>query len=259
MAALLHSEGAARQDAARQLRAASRLAAAADESARAEWRKALAPALTHETWFARWVAVEGLALAHAELAAEATALLPLLEPRLRDPSYSVRLTVARVLAGLAHEAALPALAVALEDESPAIQEVAAQGLGQLADERTALSLLAALPREDPFVRRAVVLALMKLAARGALPANALSPLQQALTDPDDAVRLAAAKALHEMDATPQLETITDALIERLSDTGADDSTGEKVCDAAAAALARIGSSNAQAALARWRGRQYQQT
>ena len=259
VAALLHSDGRARQDAARQLRAASHLAAAADEGARAAWRQALAPALTHETWFARWVAVEGLALAHAEIPAEATTLLPLLEPRLRDPSYSVRLTVARALAGLAHEAALPALAVALEDESPAIQEVAAQGLGQLADERAALSLLAALQREDPFVRRAVALALMKLAARGALPANALTPLQQALTDPDDAVRLAAAKALHEMDATPELETVTDALIERLSDTGADDSTGEKVCDAAAAALARIGGSNAQAALARWRGRQYQQT
>ena len=219
--------------------------------------KALTPVLTQDTWFARWVAVEGLALTHANHSSEALTTIPLLEPLLRDPSYSVRLTVVRALASIEQEAALAALTVALEDESPAIQEVAAQGLGQLADERAALSLLAALGREDPFVRRAVALALMKLAARGALPANALLPLQEALSDPDDAVRLAAAKALLELDASPHVESITDALIERLSDTGSDESSGEKVCDAAAAALARIGNSSAQAALARWRGRPYE--
>lgn len=257
VASLLHSEGKARQDAARQLRAACQHAATGDEGLRAAWRQALTPVLTQDAWFARWIAVEGLALAHANRSSEALTWIPLLEPLLRDPSYSVRLTVVRALASVEQEAALAALTVALEDESPAIQEVAAQGLGQLADERAVLSLLAALGREDPFVRRAVALALMKLAARGTLPANALLPLQEALSDPDDAVRLAAAKALLELDASPHVESITDALIERLSDTGSDDSSGERVCDAAAAALARIGNSSAQAALARWRGRQYE--
>ena len=255
VASLLHSDGMARQDAARQLRAACQQAARGEEAQRAVWLRALQPALTQESWFARWLAVEGHALALAGQPGAARTLLPLLEPLLSDPSYSVRLTVVRTLANLEDGATLSALTTALDDESPAIQEVAAQGLGSIGDERAALSLLAALGREDPFVRRAVALALMELATRDALPASALLPLREALADADDAVRLAAAKALTELDASPHLETITDALIERLSDAGCDESSGERVSDAAAAALARIDNSSARAALERWRGRQ----
>ncbi|MCY3934566.1 MAG: HEAT repeat domain-containing protein [Chloroflexi bacterium] len=255
VASLLHSDGMARQEAARQLRAACQRAARGEEDQRTEWLKALQPALTQDSWFARWIAVEGLALILADQPRAAQTLLPLLEPLLKDPSYSVRLTVARTLTNLGDGAALQALTTALDDESPAIQEVATQGLGHIGDERATLSLLAALGREDPFVRRAAASALLELATRGALPTSALLPLREALANPDDAVRLAAAKALAELDASPHLETITDALIERLSDAGCDESSGERVSDAAAAALARIGNSSGRAALERWRGRQ----
>ena len=256
--ALLNSEGAALQDAARQLRAAAnQLAAASGATALTEWRAALAPALEHETWFVRWVAVEGLALAHTEMgpqAEKAAALLPSLEPRLRDPSYGVRLTAIRAIAALKHGSALPALAQALDDESPSIQEAAAQGLGHLSDERAALSLLPALTREDTFVRRSAALALAQLAAGGILPSSAISSLQAAMQDADAAVRLAATRAIQRMPTTPQaLETLTDTLIENLSDKERAEESGESVSAAAAAALARLNSGEAQAALDRWRG------
>jgi len=84
---------------------------------------------------------------------------------------------------------------------------------------------------------------------GEIGGSAIERLLNALYSDDAQVRYAAALALGQM----KCEAAVPDLIKRLADDAYSDTTGKRVCDAAANSLERINTPNAVAAIKGWRG------
>lgn len=147
---------------------------------------------------------------------------------LQDPSRDVRRTAALSLGKIGRPAAEPALVQALSDPDPVVREYSAWALGQLGedvDDQAAVRLVRALDDDHPAVKKAAAQALGHIGPRqpviailtqvldvgkrssrraavealAQLEAKSVYPnLQDAMTDPDAAVRQGAVAALGEL-------------------------------------------------------------
>jgi cyclophilin family peptidyl-prolyl cis-trans isomerase/HEAT repeat protein len=146
-----------------------------------------------------WTVRAAMAMAMAELPVETAA--PLLDAMARDDDKRV---LSSVLAAAAKRKTPGATALALDKlkaEDPVVRGAAASALGDLkpAEAIEALQAAAAGARDPDYVARASALAALAKFGREA----ALRPLEQALADPDWAVRLRAAQLLREIDPARQ--------------------------------------------------------
>ncbi len=188
-----------------------------------------------------------------------------------DHDRRVRIYAALRLAELFHDvAALPGLYEALQSGDRRMGRLAADLIWEIGDEDAA-GLIRALHLERAEVREAVAGALeavgwfpddvenevaYHIATRGwreivVIGAPAVPPLLSALDDPDGNVRRGAVWTLGQI-GDPRAVPF---LISMLEDTAGDMfGIGERVCDAAAEALERIGTPEALAAVRAWHSR-----
>ncbi len=198
--------------------------------------KRLGVTLQDADWVIRWAAAEALAWIGDPAA------VPLLVKALQDSSWMVRVAVVRALLEIRDPSSVQALTRMLADNKDAVREAAAEALGVLAHPAAVPHLETALSDPESFVRLAAAVALGQINHP-----STVKPLTTALQDEDGHVRWAAAYALSEhgnAEAVP-------ALIQALKDSGGPYWEEEKVNQLAAAALRRIGTTEAQAAVAAW--------
>lgn len=189
---------------------------------------------------------------------------------LDDHDQRVRIYAALRLAELFHDvAALPGLYEALKSSRRGMGRLAADLIWEIGD-ADAAGLIRALHLERAEVREAIAAALQavgwfpddvesevayRIATRGwreivAIGPAAVPSLLSALDDPDGNVRRGAVWTLGQI-GDPRAVPF---LIDMLQDTAGDMfGIGERVCDAAAEALERIGTLQALTAVAAWRG------
>lgn len=224
----------ARQKAAKALREYARLLRGTEDL---ELVQRLTAALTDSDWVVRWAAAEALAWVRDRSA------VPALVEALDDANWTVRVAVIRALGELRDAGAAPDIMALMEDPKSLVREAAAEALGLLADPRTLPALQRAVKDSEPFVRLAAVEALGRMRSAGTA-----QPLALALQDSDNNVRWAAARVLRESAD----DTVLTELIACLDDTNRPYWERQRVCDLAAAALEQIGSTEALAAVTRWR-------
>ena len=174
---------------------------------------------------------------------------PAVEPliaALHDPDAFERWRAANVLGNIGEPAVEPLIA-ALRDPDANVRGRAANALEGIGDARAVEPLIAALRDPDKDVRGRAANALAQIG-----DAHAVEPLIVALADPDANVRFSAADVLEKLRDPRAVEPLK----KLLSDTSRVDSRYDKrVCDYAAEALERIGTSKALAAVEEWRREQ----
>lgn len=193
----------------------------------------LSEALRDSDWIVRWAAAEALAWVGDPAA------VPALVKALPDSYWMVRIAVVRALLEIGDASVVPDVAKLLNDRNSTVREAAAEALGALGDAAAVPYLTHALGDSESFVRLAATSALGRISSQ-----TAIEPLLKALNDSESNIRWAAAQAFTQIgggEAVPEL-------VKRLEDNQGPYWEDQKVCDLAAAALRRIGTPEAQAAL-----------
>ena len=193
----------------------------------------LSEALRDNDWIVRWAAAEAMAWVGDPAAVQ------LLIKALPDSYWMVRIAVIRALLEIGDASATADLAKLLSDRNSTVREAVAEALGALGDPTAVPHLARALSDSESFVRLAATSALSQITNQ-----SVVEPLLKALNDSESNIRWAAAQALAQVggaEAVPEL-------IKRLDDNQGPYWEDQKVCDLAAAALLRIGTPEAQAAL-----------
>lgn len=193
----------------------------------------LSEALKDNDWIVRWAAAEALAWVGDPAA------VPLLIKALPDSYWMVRVAVIRALLEIGDPSATPDLAKMLDDRNSTVREAVAEALGALGDPAAVPHLARALSDPESFVRLAATTALGQIASQ-----SVVEPLLKALNDSESNIRWAAAQALGQVGG----EEAVPELIKHLDDDQGPYWEDQKVCHLAAAALLRIGTPEAQAAL-----------
>src|SRR5690606_34830642 len=137
----------------------------------------------------------------------------------------------------------------LADRHSTVREAVAEALGVLGDPVAVPHLTKALSDEETFVRLSATVAL------GCIDhPSSIKPLLQALNDPDNHIRWAAVTALISRGSE---ETVPE-LINHLDDCDGPYWEDRKICDLAADALLRVGTTDAKAAVSAWQQKRIRQ-
>ncbi|MEO8393881.1 MAG: HEAT repeat domain-containing protein [Chloroflexota bacterium] len=158
---------------------------------------------------------------------------------------SIRNSVAGALGDLRDARALPALLIALKDPDVRVYGTAIIALSKIGDERALPALLPFIADNTRYLQTFVAVLVM----RSFIHMGRVADVIASLNDPNPVIRDAAAGALgreHIVEAVPQIIPLL-----------ADDSQSviERVCDVAAFALKRLGTTEALAAVEAWRAGQ----
>ena len=136
--------------------------------------------------------------------ADNSEILKLLADALKDDNWSVRWASAEALAMLKDREAIPSLSACIDDPSWIVQVAVVRALVELGASGLTAKLAPLLRSSRKAVREATAEALGEMGDAGAIPA-----LSQTLKrDPDEFVRFAALRAIHQLDPSgvrPQLE------------------------------------------------------
>jgi HEAT repeat protein len=197
----------------------------------------LASALHDDETLVRWTAAEALATIGD------TTATPALLAALHDKSWTVRAAAVRALSEIDSDEAMPGLLETINDPNSFVRETTVAILGKVGNSAVAQQLLGALQDTDSFVRRAAARTLGQIADKAIVP-----DLLELLDDENDAVRWATIESLGKIgdpDAIP-------ALVKKLQDAHKPALESKPMCDLAAEALQAIGTSEALAAIERWR-------
>jgi HEAT repeat protein len=162
---------------------------------------------------------------------------------LNDKSKHVRFWAAKSLVRWREKRAVEPVLLMLQDENDDLRSVAAEILGKLGDARAVEPLMSAL-KDTSYVATFAALSLGQIG-----DIRAINPLIDSLNHPSGSVRGYAARALGLLGD----DRAIGPLINRLTDTG--HGKWELVCESAAAALTRLGTPEALAAVEKWRASQ----
>ncbi|MBL8155686.1 MAG: HEAT repeat domain-containing protein [Anaerolineae bacterium] len=237
MKQLKESDWIRRQSAARAIREHVK---SIREEVSPETIRQLTELLNDSDWTIRWTGIEALAWIGDGRAIEA------LIQSLADPKWKVRVAALQSLAELGQQDTAKHILPLLFDTISNVRESAAEALGALgdSDERTLSNLEKATHDTEEFVRLAAVEALARLD-----PKASQSVFVRALrTDPSSHVRWAAANGISTApEGSPVME-----LAKSLDDTSGPYWEQKRICDVVVEILNRIGSTEANDALAKWK-------
>ena len=227
------TEWGAREDAAKALREYTKTLRGSETDAIVE---RLIDILDDADWVMRWATAEALASVRNKKA------VPALMKATKDENWMVRIAVVRGLMEFEDRQAVKALLEMVGDDNSLVREAVAEALGVLGDTKVSTTLMALLADPESFVRLSAMNALGRISK-----VDASRYAIGALEDDDGHVRWAAAAILQESGRPEALET----LVRHLDDDAGPHWEKVKISDMVVAALRKIGSEEALAAVAEW--------